>query len=89
MLDDAEDATMGTEAPETTPEQLPLRLRLNGKLVYDDMIVGWLDTSAMLDDGTNARLVLNLGWMKAAGLRIGVQGDPDVERPRSGYVLER
>lgn len=73
----------------TDPAAPPVVIRPNGKVVYDDMIVGWIDTGAMLDDGTNARLVLNLGWMKAAGLRITVQGDPDIDRKRGGLVLER
>src|SRR5262249_13199735 len=56
-----------------------LDLRPNGTLIYNEMAVGKLDTDAMLDDGTNARIILNLGWMKAAGLRITVQADPEVD----------
>lgn len=64
-------------------------VRENGTIVYNEMAVGRVDTAAALDDGTNARLVLNLGWMKAAGLRVTVQGDPEVDRKRGGIVLER
>jgi hypothetical protein len=74
---------MATEAPET------ITSRPNGTLVYNGMAVGRVDTETMLDDGTNARLVLNLGWMKAAGLRVTVQGDPEVDHRRNGIVLER
>jgi hypothetical protein len=66
-----------------------LTTRPNGTLVYNGLAVGRVDTEAKLDDGTNARLILNLGWMKAAGLRITVQADPDVDHKRGGVVLER
>ena len=59
---------------------MDIEVRENGTLVYDGIAVGRLDQ----DD---ARLVLNLGWMKAAGLKITVEGDPSLDRRR--VVLAR
>lgn len=85
---------MGTEAPETPAAEAVdlaklITIRPNGTLLFDGIAIGGLDAGAMLDDGTNARLTLNLGWMRLAGLHITVQADPDVDRKRDGIVLER
>lgn len=51
-----------------------------GVLFFGKYPVGQIDTEV---------LVLNLGWMRMAGLGVRVQGDPDVDRNRSGVVFTR
>lgn len=61
-------------------------VRENGALCFDGMVVGRVTEK---DAGGAPRLTLNLGWAKAAGLGVTVQGDPEVDRRRGGVVLER
>lgn len=74
----------------STPEGagLPLRFRENGALVAaGGIVVGRV--ALPLGIGTQPTLVLDLGWMRAAGVRLQVIGDREVDRQRSGIVLER
>jgi hypothetical protein len=56
-------------------------LRENGSLCFDGMVVGKVTDEP--------RIVLNLGWAKAAGVGVTVQGDPEVDKKRGGIILER
>lgn len=64
---------------DATAEQT-LTIRPDGLLTHNGIAVGRLD-------GTT--LVLNAGWCRLAGLSIAVQNDPDVDRNRSGLILDR
>lgn len=55
-------------------------IRHDGKLVYDDVMIGRVD---------GGHVTLDLGWCKAAGVKITIKADPDVDRIRGGVVLER
>lgn len=57
-----------------------LTIRPDGKVVYDDILVGRFDAG---------HLTLDLGWLKAAGVKVTIKADPDLDRVRGGIVLER
>jgi len=59
---------------------MELELRENGGLVVDGLAIGRVEDS---------HLILNLGWMKLAGVGLTVQGDPDIDHKRGGVVLQR
>lgn len=96
---------MGTEAPEVpdaTPGvvEWPLAVRPNGTLTFDGIAIGALEFvgGAPLPppvgekagaERAEPRLTLNLGWLRAAGLHVRIEGDPQVDRKRGGLVLER
>lgn len=74
------DAVMGYAVPgDTSPV---LVLRADGKIVYDDVLVGRFDRA-------DALLTVDLGWCKAAGVHVTIKADPEVDRARSGIVLSR
>lgn len=54
-------------------------------LVIDHLVVGFVTGIA----GGEPRITLNLGYCKAAGVRVVVQGDPEVDHKRGGVVLDR
>lgn len=58
----------------------PLAIHPSGSLVYEGIVVG-------KNDGD--QLTINLGWAKAAGLKVKVLADPEVDRNRGGVVLDR
>jgi len=71
----------------------PIEVRPNGTVMYDGIAIGGLDydvadTESIVATG-KPRLTLNLGWIRAAGLRIKVLDDPAVERHRDGITLDR
>lgn len=66
---------------ESKPVDVSLwEVRETGALCFDGMVVGRLGAE---------HVTLNLGWCKAAGLGVTVQGDPEVDRKRGGIVLQR
>lgn len=69
-----------------TYADLPLAIRPNGTVTYDGIAIGGL---ALDLEAEGDRLTLNLGWMRAAGLHVTIEGDPRVDRQRGGTVLER
>ncbi len=75
---DPSGASSATPTPAAAPPALAIRP--DGVIVHDGLAVG------QVADGT---LVLNLGWCRLAGLSVQVQGDPAVDRQRSGLVLDR
>lgn len=91
--------TEATEPPQADVVQWPLDIRPNGTVTYDGIAIGALDfTDEEVPAGTPItapptvavpRLTLNLGWMRAAGLHVTIEGDPRVDRQRGGTVLER
>lgn len=74
---------------------------VDGALVVDGIVIGTVSgiTEARINeleqseredsDATRPTLTLNLGWAKAAGLRVVVHGEPGVDRQRGGVVLDR
>jgi hypothetical protein len=58
-----------------------LEVRENGAVTYDGIVVGTVST---WDGG--ARLTLDLGWAKAAGLHVTVLGDRAVDKARKALV---
>ena len=67
----------------------------NGKLLHEGMVIGMLteeeqhqrdDTGAVIMTPT---IVLNLGWMKLAGVHVRILADPELDRHRNGVVLDR
>jgi len=76
-MTDGPDPTTSGDRPET-PEPLVIR---GGRLVTGEgFIVG------SIEDRT---ITLNLGWCREAGIGVKCAADPAVERPMSGYVLDR
>lgn len=74
-------------APEagTVPTPTPtLVCDLRGRLIYDGMVIGEVEGRA---DGDY--LVLNLGWLRLAGIGLRVEADPRIDRQRDGIVLDR
>ena len=61
-------------------EDTTLILREDGRLVYDGIAVGTF---------ADGRITVNLGWAKAAGLRVKLLADPEVDTRRGGVVLDR
>lgn len=57
-----------------------IQRRDDGLLSYDGIAIG---------NQVDGHLVLNLGWLRAAGLRIKLLADPEVDNRRGGVVLER
>lgn len=62
-----------------------IEVRANGSILFDEAIIG----RAELDPDGKPRLILNLGWLKAVGMGITLQNDPDVDTQRSGFVIQR
>lgn len=57
-----------------------IQRRDDGLLSYDGIAIG-----SQID----GQIVLNLGWLRAAGLGIKLLADPEVDTKRGGIVLER
>jgi hypothetical protein len=53
--------------------------------MLEGAIIGSMDYA---DDG-RPRINLNLGWLRLAGVAVRVANDPDRDKNRSGYVLDR
>lgn len=88
---EVEVADAGIAAVERNPVEA-FELRPNGVLLFDNIVIGGMAVkgdSENLDAPGRPVVWLNLGWLKAAGLGVQVMGDPDVDRTRSGLVLER
>lgn len=86
MTDDNETPTADLALPELTVNTE------TGTIKYGDTIVGSVEMEAEEGEGVLQpahRLVLNLGWLRRAGLAITLEPDPSLEHPRSGYVLQR
>lgn len=84
--------TEATETPQADAVQWPLDIRPNGTVTYDGIAIGGLMFVVDAGEEPNIsypRLTLNLGWMRAAGLHVTIEGDPRVDRQRGGTVLER
>lgn len=62
-----------------------IEVRANGTVLFDEAIIG----RAELDPDGKPRLILNLGWLKAVGMGITLQNDPDVDTQRNGFVIQR
>lgn len=69
------------------PAQQRLVVRDDGAVTFDSAPIGRVIEDG--GEGNQARLVLNLGWMKLAGVAITVQDDPEIEHHRSGIAFER
>lgn len=73
----------------------PIEIRPNGTVIYDGIAIGGLDLTDTdvggkgCDECEFPRLTLDLGWCKAAGLRVLIKADPAVDRKRGGIFLER
>lgn len=67
----------------------PIAIAENGNIVYAGLVIGGLDFVQVDHDADGPRVTLDLGWCRAAGVRVRVLPDYSVERPRSGVVLER
>ena len=65
--------------PDWDGEEL-ITVRENGALSYEGAFFGEFDP-------VEKRLVLNLGWMRMAGLKLTVEGDPKTDKRR--IVLAR
>lgn len=50
------------------------------RLLFDGIVVGTLEPD---------RVLINLGWAKAAGLHVRIEADPAVDHKRGGIVLDR
>lgn len=91
----ADDVVAGETAITGGPRSWPIEVRPNGTVIFDGIAIGGLDFTNEDADGKGCegleipRLTLNLGWMRAAGMRITIEGDPRVDRNRTGIVLER
>lgn len=64
-----------------------LYIREDGAITFDAAPIGRVVEDG--GEGSQARLVLNLGWMKLAGVSITLQDDPEVEHHRGGIAFER
>lgn len=86
------DQATETAGAETATKDWPIEVRPNGTIVFDGIAIGGLDL-VVEDDGVpdkqHPRVTLNLGWCRAAGVRVRVEGDPRVDHQRNGLVLER
>lgn len=84
-------ATIDEAANAKAQRQAPLWFTENGALVADGgIVVGSVARpDSPLDGivGTSPTLVLDLGWLRAAGVRLQVFGDRSVDR--RSIVLER
>lgn len=70
-----------------TPEGGQLSIRDNGTLSYDGVAIGRIGPDEVV--GAGERLFINAGWMKAAGLGLTIEADPQVDRKRGGILLQR
>lgn len=70
-------------------------LRDNGSLVFDGIVVGTTSDAEHEPDEDGpveverATITIDLGWAKAAGVRVRVLDDPAVDRHRGGVALDR
>lgn len=72
---------------------------VDGPLVLDGIVIGNVSGSPappnpgedapQVDHEATPTVTLNLGWAKAAGVRVVVLADPDIDRNRGGIVLDR
>lgn len=63
-----------------------MELRENGSITHAGIAVGGI---AIAPEGERDTLTIDLGWAKAAGLRVVVRDDPAQDRHRRGILLDR
>lgn len=68
-----------------------MEIRENGSITHDGIAVGSIDITPAGPDGKHEQdtLTIDLGWTKAAGLRVVVRDDPAIDHHRRGIFLDR
>lgn len=81
---------MDSALPTAPQPAFPLQVTSNGRLLVDGVVIGSFSVPAPDEElADSPTLELHLGWLRAAGVRVVVHGEPGVDRNRGGIVLAR